>query len=349
MSISTRSIVKVLAVTFLFVGSIYLIYLARQPIVWLLAAAYIAVAINPLVEWFAQFMPKKSRVGGSILTVSLIGGFILTMIMTLAPPLVYQTEQLIRNLPYYAEALVAGDWWVSDQIRTLKMVEVIQQAQGQIINGLSSAGGSVFTVAGTIFSGFTAVFTVLIMTLFMEVEGPKWLEAFWRLVTPKHRVRWQRLAHGMYETVTGYVTGNLMTSLLAAGLTTIVLIAVGVPYAVPLGMLVAILDFIPLVGATIAAIIIIIVSFFTSPFAAVVSAIFFGVYQQVENQILQPLIYGKTVQLSPLVVLTSVLIGASLGGILGAMVAIPVSASIQIIVREFVLEKLEAKRHAAKS
>jgi predicted PurR-regulated permease PerM len=349
MSISTRTILKVLSVTFLFVGGVYLVYLARQPLVWLFVAAYIAVAINPLVEWFAKFMPRKSRVGGSFLTVTLIGGFILTMIMTLVPPLVYQTEQLIRNLPVYAEALVAGDWWISDQIRVLHLADLVQQAQGQMINALSAAGGSVFSVAGTIFSGFTAVLTVLVMVLFMEVEGPRWLVTFWKFVTPAHRLRWQRLSHGMYETVTGYVTGNLMTSLLAAGLTTIVLITVGVPYAVPLGMLVAILDFIPLVGATIAAIIIIVVSFFTSTFAAIVTAVFFGVYQQVENQILQPLIYGKTVQLSPLVVLTSVLVGASLGGILGAMVAIPVSASIQIIVREFVLEKLEAKHHAAKS
>ena len=121
------------------------------------------------------------------------------------------------------------------------------------------------------------------------------------------------------------MTGNLLISLIAGSLTTIVLLMLGVPYAVALGLIVAILDLIPLAGATIAAILIGTVAFIHSIPAGIIVVVFFIVYQQVENHVLQPLVYGRTVQLSPLVVLISILIGAELAGILGALGAIPVA------------------------
>jgi predicted PurR-regulated permease PerM len=123
--------------------------------------------------------------------------------------------------------------------------------------------------------------------------------------------------------------------LIAGGLTTLVLLLLGVPYAVALGLIVAILDLIPLAGATIAAILIGVVAFLHSIPAGIVVVVFFIVYQQVENHILQPVIYGRTVQLSPLAVLIAVLIGAELAGILGALAAIPVAGSIQVLILDW--------------
>src|ERR671931_154975 len=113
-----------------------------------------------------------------------------------------------------------------------------------------------------------------------------------------------------------------------------VLLALGVPYAVALGLIVAILDLIPLAGATIAAILIGVVAFLHTIVAGIVVVVFFIVYQQVENHLLQPVVYGRTVQLSPLAVLISVLIGAELAGILGALAAIPVAGALQVIIRD---------------
>ena len=121
------------------------------------------------------------------------------------------------------------------------------------------------------------------------------------------------------------MTGNLLISLIAGILTTLVLLIMGVPYAVALGLIVAILDLIPLAGATIAAILIGTVAFIHSIPAGIIVVVFFILYQQVENHVLQPLVYGRTVQLSPLAVLISILIGAELAGILGALGAIPVA------------------------
>ena len=143
--------------------------------------------------------------------------------------------------------------------------------------------------------------------------------------------RWRAIGRDVYRTVGGYVTGNLLISLIAGTLTTIVLLALGVPFAVALGVIVAILDLIPLAGATIAAILIGTVAFLHSITAGIIVVVFFIVYQQLENHFLQPVIYGRTVQLSPLAVLVAVLIGAELAGILGALGAIPVAGAIQVI------------------
>jgi predicted PurR-regulated permease PerM len=143
------------------------------------------------------------------------------------------------------------------------------------------------------------------------------------------------------------VTGNLLISLIAGGSTTIVLIIMGVPFAVALGLVVAILDLIPLAGATIAAILIGTVAFIHSIVAGIVVVVFFIVYQQIENHFLQPVVYGRTVQLSPLIVLISVLIGAELAGILGALGAIPVAGAIQVLIVDWLRHRRDRNTPAA--
>jgi predicted PurR-regulated permease PerM len=173
--------------------------------------------------------------------------------------------------------------------------------------------------------------TIAFMTFFMLLEGPNWMQRFYGLLPDHSRPRWQRVGTDIYRTVGGYVTGNLLISLIAGAASTVVLLVLGVPYAVALGVLVAILDLIPLAGATLAAIIVTTVAFLTSIPAGIIVLIFFIVYQQVENHVLQPLVYSRTVQLSPLAVLISVLIGAKIAGVLGALAAIPVAGTIQVL------------------
>jgi predicted PurR-regulated permease PerM len=169
------------------------------------------------------------------------------------------------------------------------------------------------------------------MTLFMLLEGPRWVESFFGLLAPDSRRRWRVVGRDIYRTVGGYVTGNLLISLIAGTLTTIVLLITGVPYALALGLIVAILDLIPLAGATIAAIIVGSVAFIHSVPAGIIVVVFFVLYQQLENHVIQPVIYGRTLQLSPLAVLIAVLIGAALAGVLGAPAAIPVAGSLQVV------------------
>jgi len=175
----------------------------------------------------------------------------------------------------------------------------------------------------------------------MLLDGPRLVDRFYNFLPETARPRWQRVGNEIYRTVGGYVTGNLLISLIAGTLTTVVLLIMGVPYAVALGLIVAVLDLIPLAGATIAAILIGIVAFLHSVPAGIVVVVFFILYQQLENHLLQPVIYGRTVQLSPLAVLISILVGAELAGIIGALAAIPVAGSIQVVVNDWLEHRHE--------
>jgi predicted PurR-regulated permease PerM len=167
----------------------------------------------------------------------------------------------------------------------------------------------------------------------MLLEGPQWMERIYGLVPEPQQPRWRAVGHDIYRTVGGYVNGNLLISLIAGVASGIVLFALGVPYAVALGLVVALLDLIPLAGATIAAVVVVLVGLAANGLtAAIVLAVFFVVYQQAENHILQPVVYGRTVELSPLAVLIAVLVGAEVAGILGALGAIPIAGAIQVVI-----------------
>ena len=185
--------------------------------------------------------------------------------------------------------------------------------------------GTALAITESVITFIVAVVTIAFMTFFMLLEGPRWMERFYGLLPESSQEKWRGIGRDIYRTVGGYVTGNLLISVIAGVSSTIVLLILDVPYAVALGLLVAILDLIPLAGATLAAIILTAVAFLTSVPAGIIVLVFMIVYQQVENHLLQPLVYSRTVQLSPLAILISVLIGAKIAGILGALAAIPVA------------------------
>ena len=180
------------------------------------------------------------------------------------------------------------------------------------------------------------------MTFFMLLEGPRWLERFFALLPERSRGRAKRVGHQIYRTVGGYVTGNLLISIIAGVVSTGVLLLTGVSYAIALGLLVAILDLVPLAGATLAAILVTTVAFIDQGVAVgIIVLVFFVIYQQLENHVLQPLVYSRTVQLSPLAILIAVLIGAKLAGVLGALGAIPVAGAVQVVLLEWLRSRRE--------
>ena len=170
--------------------------------------------------------------------------------------------------------------------------------------------GVALSVAKGVVSIVVATLTITFMTFFMLIEGPTWVDRVFSLIPEHQQPRWRKVAFDIYKTVGGYVTGNLLISLIAGVSAAIVLLALGVPFAVALGLLVAILDLIPLAGATIAAVIVCAVGFLHSAVAGIVLIVWFVVYQQIENHLLQPAIYGRTVKISPLVVLLAVVTAA---------------------------------------
>ena len=169
----------------------------------------------------------------------------------------------------------------------------------------------------------------------MLLEGPTWVERFYGLIPERSQPRWRKVGGDIYRTVGGYVTGNLAISLVAGVASTTVLLVLGVPYAVALGLLVAHPRPDPARRRDDRRRHRLAVGFLHSTTAGIVLVVFFVLYQQIENHVLQPLVYGRTVQLSPLVVLVAVLMGAELAGVIGALGAIPIAGAIQVILLDW--------------
>src|SRR5215217_8049294 len=310
------------------------IWIARHIIVWILIAMFLALALNPAVDWFQRRGVKK-RGAATALTLLLALAAIAGLAALFVPTLVREVNGLAQALPGYVDDIthrrgrlgfLESKYHVTERVRS-----AVESGGASGVLGLT---GTALAITKGIITAIVAAVTITFMTFFMLLEGPVWMERFYGLLPANSRERWRGIGQQIYLTVGGYVTGNLFISVIAGVASTLVLLLLGVPYAVALGLLVGILDLIPLAGATIAAIIVVTVGLLHTIVAGIVLIVFFVVYQQIENHVLQPVVYSRTVQLSPLAVLISVLVGAELAGILGALAAIPVAGSIQVIVRD---------------
>jgi predicted PurR-regulated permease PerM len=330
-----RTVLSILGTIIAVAVVLEVIWISRNVLTWVLISVFLALALNPAVQWF-QRHGVKGRGWAAGLTFLLTLGFFIGIGFTFVPTLVDQVNAFVHKLPDYVHDVTHGRGrlgFLETKYHIQERVEKAVKTGGATkVLGLS---GVALSVAKGVITIVVASVTVAFMTFFMLLEGPAWVERLYSLLPERSQPRWRSVGHDIYRTVGGYVTGNLLISLIAGGLTTLVLLVLGVPYAVALGLIVAILDLIPLAGATIAAILIGVVAFLHTIVAGIIVVVFFVVYQQVENHLLQPIIYGRTVQLSPLAVLISILIGAELAGILGALAAIPVAGSIQVLLLDW--------------
>jgi predicted PurR-regulated permease PerM len=329
-----KTILRVCGIVILVAVSLEVVWIARHVISWIVIALFLALALNPLVAWIQHrtHLPRGFAIGVTYLIVML---FIVGIGATFVPKLVDETNGLVEATPNYVHDLTHGRGRLGFLERKYHVVEKVREQvkKGGTTRILGLSGTAVSVTKGII-TVIAATVTIVFLTFFMLLEGGNWAERVYSTIPEPSQERWRRVGHDIYRTVGGYITGNLLISLIAGASITIVLLIMGVPYAVALGLLVAILDLIPLAGATVAGIVVATVAFLHSIPAGLVVTTFFILYQQLENHFLQPVIYGKTVQLSPLVVLVSVLVGAEIAGILGALAAIPVAGSIQVIVRD---------------
>jgi predicted PurR-regulated permease PerM len=332
--VRTRTVLRVLLVVIAVAFVLEVIWISRGVLTWILIAIFLALALDPLVSLFE----RRARVGRAlaiVLTYITVTLALVAVGATFVPNLVNEVNGLVDKSPDYVEDVTHGRGRLGFLETKYHVVEKVRE---QVANGgakrVLGLSNTAVAVTRSVLTLIAAIVTIVFLTFFLLLEGGAWVERFYGLLPEHAQPRWRRIGDEIYGTIGGYVTGNLLISLIAGITATIVLLAMGVPYAVALGLLVAVLDLIPLAGATLAGIIVVTVSFLHSVPAGIVLLAFVILYQQAENHILQPLIYGRTVQLSPLAVLVSILIGAELAGILGALAAIPVAGSFQVVIRD---------------
>jgi predicted PurR-regulated permease PerM len=252
--------------------------------------------------------------------------------LLLIPPLVTQVSNFIDTLPHTVAELSKGRGPLGLLERKFHVVEQFDKVVGgkQAAGVAGSGAGVVLGLAGSLVGAVAIAF----LTFFMLLEGPAWVERLMSLIPESAQPRCKRVGDGITRTVWGFVTGNLLASLLGGSITAALFFAAGLPYPIPIGVLVAALDMIPIFGALVALAIVAAVAFSHGVGTGIaVTAVTF-IYHQFEVYYLRPIIYGRMIELSPLAVLVAAVVGTELAGPLGAIAAIPIGGTIQIVLVE---------------
>jgi predicted PurR-regulated permease PerM len=313
---------------------------ARQVIILIIVALFLAVGLNPAVEALERI--GVARRWSVLLVFLALVGFFVGFGFAIVPPLSQQTTAIIHNLTSgngYLEQL-QNNPRLQDLDHRYHLLQKARTALQSKDLGTRAANGIV-GVGQVVLSGVFSTLTVLILTLYFLTSLPNITGFMYRLAPRSRRARVALLGDEILVRIGGYVAGNLLISLIAGVTTYIFLLIADVPYALALALLVAITDLIPLVGATIGAIFVTSLAFFSGFWVGIATGIFFLVYQQVENYIVQPRVMKRSVDVQPAVTIIAALLGGALLGVIGALLAIPVAAAVALIVREVVVPRQE--------
>ena len=334
--VTSRVILRVVLIVVGVVLALYLVYLLRKPLTWIVIAAFIAVAISGPINRLSQHMRRGFAVLIAYLCLFAVPVGLGAIIV---PPIVNGANDLAEKAPEYAAQ--AQDF-VNKNKRLRKIEEdygVISQLEDQakkLPGKLGGAAGTLKDVGIGIVNSIFAFVTIVILSVFMAANGRRWVSRAIAFQPHERAERLERAVDRITSAVGSYVGGALAQATIAGVTAFIVMEILGIPFAGPLAVLVGFADLIPLVGATIAAVLVAIVTLFADfPIDTIIWVVWAIVYQQIENAVIQPQIQRRAVDVNPFVVLVSVLFGSTLFGVIGALLAIPIAASLQIAVTEW--------------
>ena len=334
-----RDVWTVLWVTVLFAAGLLILYEIRRILLWLFIALFVAAVIGPAVSFLVRRGWRRGlAIGAVVVILTLLAG---GAGYVLVRPLVTQSIEFAEDLPENLDRLQRAPI-VRQTLDRFNVEDRLEQVSADLPDRLLGFSGPLFSIFKTIGEAIIALVSIAVMTVFLLLYGPQFAETALRLI-PDGRLRRRVDSLGVKSlgAVSGWVLGNVLTSVVAGVAALVLFVSLGLPYATLLALWVAIADLIPLAGATLGAIPAIVVGFLVSPLVGIVVTVFFILYQQLENHVLQPAVYGRTIKLNPFLVLLAILVGIELAGFVGALLALPVAGIIQIVV----LDVLETNGH----
>ena len=320
-------------------GLVQALIAVRGVLVLLLVAAFLSIGLNPAVVAMERRGIRRGLAVGVVLFGVLV--FFTGFALAVVPPIVVQVEEFLRQAPGYISDL-QGNRRVAELDERYRVLDRARELVDQPERIGTALFGGVLGVGKVVFSAFFSTLTVLILTLYFLSSLPAMKARAYRLLPRSRRARVGLLTDEILARVGGYVAGALGIATLAGVSTFVLLVALDVAYPVALAMLVAVTALVPLIGATIGATVVVAVAFFTSVQAGIVCAVFYLVYQQVENYVVYPRVMARSVDVSPAATVVAVLIGGSLLGVLGALLAIPLAAAVQLVLNEVVEPRQDA-------
>jgi predicted PurR-regulated permease PerM len=339
------AVVKVVTITLLVIAIAVLLSLVvleiRTVLRWVLAAVFLALALAPAVAQVERIEVRGHSLPRwlAILVVYILFAALFAFLMLhVIRPIITEVEALAPKLPSYVKDF--EDWANNNaQFQELNqkfdITQKLKSAASDIPSELGNAAGEAKTLTVSLLNNLLAGITILVISFFLLIDGDRQFQRLTERFTPTARDRTRRIGDRIYRVVKGYVTVNLTLAAAVGVITWLALEILGVELAVPLAVLVAFLDLIPLIGLTLGGLLVAIVAAFHDfPTTLIIWGVFFLVYQQLQDRVIQPLMYKNAVQIHPVIAIVAILVGAQLLGILGALLAIPIAASLGVLIDE---------------
>jgi predicted PurR-regulated permease PerM len=313
-----------------FIAAIYLAYLSKTVVWYLVIATFLAISIDPLVERLEK--GRMSKVTASVITMIVLIAIILGIVALIALPLLTQGTSLAENLPEITAKITSDPTW-SGIIAKYHLGASLEDLSGQM-KVLLLGGASLVSVASNFIRAISATAIILVITFLFLIEGEGIWESLLKFLKPSDAATARRLGREIRRAIAGFISGNLLISLIAGVVSLVTLLVLRVPYAFALSALVALFDLIPLIGAAIATIAVGFVALTKGGTVALIVVLVLLLYQFIEGHIIQPVVYSKSIDLSPLFIVIASILGAEIAGIGGVLLAIPVGAVLQIVGKE---------------
>ncbi len=338
-TVSTDTFLRLAILTISLIILFFAVKKAEHALLLIFIAFFLSIALNAPVFWISKQLPGKSRALATMLSFLIVIILIGAFIASIAPPLIRQTDNLVKAAPTLVKEFKYQSGPIGNFIRHYHLQKEVSQVSNQLQGRLNNIGGTAFTTVRHVGSSFFALLTVLVLTFMMLVEGPRWHKIFMDIVPKRHHKMTNRVAHDMYRVVQGYVNGQVILAAIAALFIIPAIFILHISYPAALIVVVFVCGLIPLVGHTIGAIIVTSVALFHSTSAAIIILAYYILYMQIEAYIIQPRVQANTTNMSPLLVFASLVIGLSFGGLAAGLLAIPIGGCLRIAVLEFLYTK----------
>lgn len=336
-----RSIISAVVVVALAYLAGKLIYRLRDVILILVVAGFVAIILNPLVVALQHWRIKRRGWAVAVVTLwSLI--IFIALALAFGHPLVNGLTHLANRLPLYVKQAEHGKGWVGRLVRRYHVERWVQRNVPSLTSFAKGLAKPALTLGKGAATLVITLFTLFVLVLLLLLEGPKIRVGLLRLMSPERAARCSEVASKVSRSVTGFILGDLVTSLVAGVVVFTTLAVLGVPFPFLWALWVALVDFLPMIGGALAGIPTVLFAVAHSFTAGIVTLAVFLLYTQLENHVLNPVVMSRTVKVNPLLVFLSILIGASIGswiggffgGFVAALLAIPTAGAIQVVLQE---------------
>ncbi len=328
-NITTIGVVKIILVIILF----YLLFLIREILAILFVSLIFASAVDPLVDWMQK--RKIPRGLGIVLIYFLSFGIVGTIVSLIIPIIIEQSNDLINSFPNIIEKIISGISALKDYSSKFGILDNVKENFGAISSNLQGATIGIFSTISGIFGSIFSFFLILVMTFYMVVEENAIKKIIWSVAPKKNQVYIMELINRMQKKIGLWLRGQLILSLIIFLVTYIGLLILGVKYALILALIAGLTEFIPYLGPIIASVPAIFLAFTQEPMLAIFVAILYYIIQLIENNLIVPKLMQKVVGLNPIISIAVLMIGFKLGGVIGAILSIPVATALNVFIKDY--------------